>query len=83
MSFQPQSDNVMITLDTSVVLSNQSQDLKKSKGHKAFVSSSCKMKTQYEENILVFLHLIIFISLLLVTMLQFMAIQSYIVLICL
>lgn len=54
MSFQPQSDNVMITMDTSVVLSNQSQDFKKSKGHKAFVSSSCKMKTQYKGNILDF-----------------------------
>lgn len=54
MSFQPQSDNVMITMDTSVVLSNQSQDFKKSEGHETFVSSSCKMKTKYKENILVF-----------------------------
>lgn len=44
MSFQPQSDNVMITMDTSVVLSNQSQDFKKSEEHEGNLLSQAAAK---------------------------------------
>lgn len=47
MSFQPQSDNVMITMDTSVVLSNQSQDFKKIRRAQGF----CLKQLQNEDSV--------------------------------